>query len=1139
MARLAKRRREDVEDNDSDASAVSSLSGSKRRQTESASARDEDSDGEDEAGVRSVEETTLSDEGDEDEAEVQQGVLEHTQRERAAPRRTGGAEAGVIKKVQLINFMCHSYLEVPLGPQINFIIGHNGSGKSAVLTAITVCLGGKATATNRGSSMKNLIKEGETTAQVTVTLLNRGEDAYRHEDYGDEIVVVRRFSRDGASSYKIQSQNGRTISSKREELEEISDFMGLQIDNPMNVLTQDTARQFLSTSSPHEKYVLFMKGVELSQLDRDYTVISESLETTNHVLRSKEGALEGLANAEEEALKTHKDLQRTRDMHAELEKLKKQMVWAQVKEREDERDEAEAKVAGLGRKVESVKRKEQEANAQLERLSVRMADLNGSLQAKKAAELEPLKVQLEEHKAKLHQADLERKDYIDQDREIYNQIKEVETKITAARRQLEVEQGRQAERDGGVRAGLEARLETLNASLAEKQAESVCTTDELRAIDGRIATARADTETLIDNLKQQTDRRDEARNQLYSLEQSKNNALRRFHARMPDLMRAIEAERRFKERPIGPFGLYIKPRKPQWVGVIEVVLGGTINAFAVTSHEDRALLNSLMQKCDCAGINILVGKRDIFDYSRGEPDGNLDTILRVLDIEDEFVKRQLIVNHQIESAVLIANRREADEFMYTQPPRVQSCYALNPDRPGHGYRVGGKRGASSTTPVVPRGPSRLTTDVDAEIAKARQSVQVLETTIQDLQIQVRQAEQAGRNLAREKHEMLMRLRAIKVDIQRAEDEADRIRDDLRVNTDTGRIQALEEQIAEFLTEKSIYQGQQQDLVQAMNRSKAVVEELRSEGAQIRAAIETIEEKLQETTTKLETVGGERIQASHDHNHWVQKLAQVRADLDAAQVALKKAVDLVESFTRDASGFCDRVDLPEDKDAKALDKEMEAKAQSIADTEKRVGMTAEDAEIQLNKARDTYAQAKKEVEALKELIQDLGLANQVRIERWKKFTKMISVRAKSMFQYMLSQRGFLGKLVVNHAEQKLELRVRPTENNQRNSKSREKDPRSLSGGEKSFSTVCLLLSLWEAMNCPIRGLDEFDVYMDAVNRKISMTMMVDAAKSQSNKQFILITPQDMGNVPDLMGRHVRVHRMMDPRIAANQRRLDDM
>lgn len=71
------------------------------------------------------------------------------------------AENAIIESVTCINFMCHTKLHVALGPLINFIIGHNGSGKSAVLTAITLCLGGKATATNRGQNLKSFVKEGQ------------------------------------------------------------------------------------------------------------------------------------------------------------------------------------------------------------------------------------------------------------------------------------------------------------------------------------------------------------------------------------------------------------------------------------------------------------------------------------------------------------------------------------------------------------------------------------------------------------------------------------------------------------------------------------------------------------------------------------------------------------------------------------------------------------------------------------------------------------------------------------------------------------------------------------------------------------------------------------------------------------------
>lgn len=71
------------------------------------------------------------------------------------------AEHGIIERVDCYNFMCHEHFSVDLGPLINFIVGKNGSGKSAILTALTLCLGGKASVTNRGQSLKSFIKEGK------------------------------------------------------------------------------------------------------------------------------------------------------------------------------------------------------------------------------------------------------------------------------------------------------------------------------------------------------------------------------------------------------------------------------------------------------------------------------------------------------------------------------------------------------------------------------------------------------------------------------------------------------------------------------------------------------------------------------------------------------------------------------------------------------------------------------------------------------------------------------------------------------------------------------------------------------------------------------------------------------------------
>lgn len=78
-------------------------------------------------------------------------------------------------------------------------------------------------------------------SEVTIVLKNRGDEAYKHDVYGDGITITRRFDIKGNSTYKIKSKDNVLISNKREELSAICDHMNIQVDNPMNVLTQGSA----------------------------------------------------------------------------------------------------------------------------------------------------------------------------------------------------------------------------------------------------------------------------------------------------------------------------------------------------------------------------------------------------------------------------------------------------------------------------------------------------------------------------------------------------------------------------------------------------------------------------------------------------------------------------------------------------------------------------------------------------------------------------------------------------------------------------------------------------------------------------------------------------------------------------------
>ena len=108
----------------------------------------------------------------------------------AAPAMEQTAENGVILKIVVENFMNHAHMQIDLDPHVNFIVGKNGSGKSAIVASCIAGLGCKAATTGRNlSSYKHFIKHGTDYALVQIHLANGGHDPYCHAEFGD---VVRR-----------------------------------------------------------------------------------------------------------------------------------------------------------------------------------------------------------------------------------------------------------------------------------------------------------------------------------------------------------------------------------------------------------------------------------------------------------------------------------------------------------------------------------------------------------------------------------------------------------------------------------------------------------------------------------------------------------------------------------------------------------------------------------------------------------------------------------------------------------------------------------------------------------------------------------------------------------------------------------
>ena len=92
--------------------------------------------------------------------------------------------------------------------RLTFLCGENGSGKSAVLTAIVFALGGSARTSSRGNSNKGFIRTGQNSARVEIKLANVGERSYKPDLYGESITVSRTVTQ-SSSTYKIRTIWGR------------------------------------------------------------------------------------------------------------------------------------------------------------------------------------------------------------------------------------------------------------------------------------------------------------------------------------------------------------------------------------------------------------------------------------------------------------------------------------------------------------------------------------------------------------------------------------------------------------------------------------------------------------------------------------------------------------------------------------------------------------------------------------------------------------------------------------------------------------------------------------------------------------------------------------------------------------------
>lgn len=512
---------------------------------------------------------------------------------KVSPDQNTPAECGIVEQINCINFMCHTRLTVTLGPLINFIIGHNGSGKSAVLTALTLCLGGKATATNRGQNLRSFIKSGQHYSVLSVKIRNQGSGAYKPDYYGDSITVERHFNDSGVSGFKLKDRNGKVVSTKKSELEDIIDQFGLQFDNPVTVLSQDMARQFLNDSNAKDKYKFFMKGTQLDALDRDYMHIQQELEE----MRERAEILNHDVEAHrKEAARRQQQAKRAEGLNkirADIKSTHNQLIWAHVAGTEQEINAVESEISRISDEISRFQDEVENASNSFARFDEGLERAKASIEACEQ-ELEQVRYTEKDAKVDFDEARKKLFDLKAVERQLSEAIKKSESHKKNT--QSQIDDLKQAQADGGRHDQKVLELEEAKSHYETQKA----------AWENHDANLPRLNEALKEATEKQTQASTalEGKRKEEKSSEAKMNHLRRGQRKWTDaypdpekletLLQQIQREKRFREPPIGPVGHYVELKQPQWGPIVEKSFGAALNAFVVTSKADQGILSEMM-----------------------------------------------------------------------------------------------------------------------------------------------------------------------------------------------------------------------------------------------------------------------------------------------------------------------------------------------------------------------------------------------------------------------------------------------------------------------------------------------------------------------------------------------------------------
>lgn len=610
-------------------------------------------------------------------------------------------------------------------------------------------------------------------------------------------------------------------------------------------------------------------------------------------------------------------------------------------------------------------------------------------------------------------------------------------------------------------------------------------------------------------------------------------------ARVPDVLKLIGsavAKGEFHHPPIGPIGQHLGLKNNKFAKAVEVAIGPHLNTFLVRDKHDFQSLRKIFRQCGLVGwdaprISIMNLQSPQYTISSNNlPANGIASVYSMLVCDDAVkapIMNYLVDMGRVDRMALTQSREE--QKAAARDKNVSVAYDLD----------GGKAGQRGKTRTYESNKKshvqpRLGVSVKALIAGVKEALAHAEQEVDEL---VQQERDLSEDIKKFRNDVVKmnhdaaKCRKAKIDAQ-SQLEMLTTQPDPDMQSNEDGTDAIHNEIITAAQNVVALENKMADQEKELEKWKQRKIEAEQEYSLIVDAIENLGESNTTLVDGLTAMQNEFKMLQRNLEDAEREKDTLKSNAEMIEKEIKSVEEILEATLTQVMDICSREDADTMKRAMIekfrsnrrseediqklmskdmLDKRLTRAYKQIAEAEKEAGGSLKSVQSELATAKKALGGEGAEKLQLLEIYNKLRESHADRRKKFKEVDESVEKIVTRRFNYYMKKKGHYGRIKLKRQERKLEISVRIGEKNAGRGSGTVKDLKQLSGGERSFATVAFALALGGETEMPFRAMDEFDVFMDSVNRRIAMENLITFAIENPNLQFIFLTPQDITSV----------------------------